>query len=117
MSLAGLLTKTFALYRKTPSGTYPYTPTWASVATVPCYVSARTITIVNSDGNHVNVKVKRFRTEPYTFQEGDRIYYNSHVYDTIGDGLGYENFDELDMEAVTIATLMNDTVISDMGIS
>jgi hypothetical protein len=116
MSLAGLLNKSFVLYRKTPAVTYPPTDTWASAGTIACYVSDKKITTVLSDGTHVQVRVKRFRTEPYTLVDGDRIYYNSHVYETTGDGLGYENFDELDMEAVTIGQIMDDSVIADMGI-
>lgn len=117
MSLAGLLNKTFTLYRFTKGASYPYTKTWASAGTVPCYVSDSKITTVLSDGLHHQTKVKRFRTEPYTLQDGDRIYYNSHIYETTGEGLGYENFDELDMEAVTIGKLMDDSVIAEMGIS
>ena len=116
MSLDGLLNKTFTLYRKTSGTTYPFTKTWASQGDIPVYVSNSKTTIVNSDGAHIQIKVTRFRTNPYTFVYGDRLYYNGHMYTADGDGLGYENFDELDMEAVTIAQIMNDSVIADMGI-
>jgi hypothetical protein len=117
MSLEGLFTGTFGLYRKTTGEDFPPTDTWALQATIPCYVSYTTITVVNSDGTHIPIKVVRFRTEPYSYVTGDRIYYDSHIYGTDGKGLGYEDFDGLGSEAVTIGQLMDDSVISQMGIT
>ena len=116
MSLAGHLNETFTLYRWTKGITYPYTKTWASQGDVPCYTSDKNITTVQSDGTHVQIRVKRFRTEPYTYVKGDRLLYSGNVYETTGNGLGYENFDNLSMEAVTIGQLMDDSVKADMGI-
>lgn len=113
MSLAGLLNESMVLYRKTASATYPYTPTWALNSTIPCYVSHKTLTTVSDDGRMFYFQETRFRSEPYSWTKGDRIYWNSHIYET----MSYENFDELGMEAVTICRIMDDSVIADMGIS
>lgn len=112
MSLAGLLNKTFTLYRKTTGITYPPVDTWASQGSIPCYVSQKTVDTILDDQSHVYIIETRFRTEPYTWAKGDRIYYNSHMYET----LSYENFDELGMEAVTIGKLLDESVIADMGL-
>ena len=114
MSLDGLLTKTFVLYRWTKSTTYPHTEfTWASAGTIPCYVSIAKKSTLNDSGALVRFTEARFRTNPYSYTKGDRIYYNSHVYDTSG---GYEDIDELGREAVTIGVQMDDSVKTDMGI-
>lgn len=107
----GLTNNTAVVYRFTKAETYPYDKVWAVAATLPAYVSSRTKDMIQSDGTMVYVQITRVRTAPYTWVKGDRVYLDSHIYET----LSYENFDGLDMEAVTICKILDDSFKTAMG--
>lgn len=102
-----LLNNTAAVYRSTPSGTYPFDETWATDHSIPVRLTSDVRKVVADDGSEFLTETLTALCKPTAdVVELDRLYIDGVIYEVKSvsdvDGMGRETY--LTLEAMPEGT-------------